>query len=77
MATAAELMARAKQLIEQAKKIEEANALKIGKHVLTNIDTLTISDLKKFILEVTGEPREEKHVSKKTQKRENDVVEVV
>jgi len=77
MATAAELMARAKQLMEQAKKIEEGNALKIGKHVLANIDTLTISDLKKFILEVTGEPREEKHVSKKTQKRENDVVEVV
>ena len=66
--TAAELLAQAKLLMEQAAKIEEANALKIGKYVMTNMDKLTISDLKAYVRRTTGETVEpEKKDSKKTQ----------
>jgi len=66
--TAAELMAQAKLLMEQAAKIEEANALKIGKYVMTNIDKLTIADLKAYVRRTTGETVEpEKKDSKKPQ----------
>ena len=52
--TAAELMAQAKALVEQAKKIEEANALKIGKYVMTNLNRLKIEELRAYVKSVTN-----------------------
>ncbi len=55
MKTAAQLIEEAKRLMDQAKAIQEANAVKIGKYVLSNIDKLAIDQLRAFVQEVTGE----------------------
>ena len=52
--TAAELMQQAKKLMEQAKAVEEANALKIGKYVMTNIKKLQLDDLLNYVKTITG-----------------------
>ena len=57
--TASSLIAEAQRLIEQAKHIEQLNALKIGKYVMSNIGKLTLDDLKKIVTETTGEALEE------------------
>ena len=49
-----ELLAEAKKLMEQARRAEEGEALKIGKYVLSQGDKLSLPDLKKYIQDVTG-----------------------
>ena len=52
--TAKELMAEAKKLMETARKVEESEALKIGKFVLSKGTALTIAELRQFVGQVTG-----------------------
>ncbi len=52
--TAKELMAEAKKLMEVARKVEEAEALKIGKFVLARDNDLTMAELKEYVEQVTG-----------------------
>jgi hypothetical protein len=67
--SAAELIAQAKQLMEQAKKVEEANAIKIGKYVMSNIDKLTIEALREYVRSITnGDTAPGKVENKKTAK---------
>ena len=48
-----ELLAEAKRLMEQAKKAEEAEAVRIGKYVLAQGEKLTLPELKKYVEETT------------------------
>ena len=62
--TSQELMAQAQKLIEQAKRIEEEEALKIGQAILKlhHLDKIATTDIKQFVSDLLAgkKPRESK-----------------